>query len=112
MGLALKLIADNDVQLQGRREHRRSRVMLSAVMTTGAAEVAVVIRDISATGAMIATPVAPPKGSYVTLRRGAVCVVAQVKWTGGRKVGLHFRESIDEAALLVVIGKPPAAATH
>ena len=112
MAQVLRLIADNDVTGIGRRECKRSRVMLSAVMMTAAAEVAVVIRDISASGAMITTPVSPPVGSYVTLRRSEVCVVGQVCWTDGRKVGLSFRERIDEASLLVVIARPGHKAAH
>ncbi len=86
--------------------------MLSAVMMTAAAEVSVVIRDISANGAMITTPVSPAVDSYVTLRRGPVCVVAQVVRVDGRKVSLHFRELIDEDSLLVVIGRPGTVSAH
>jgi hypothetical protein len=109
---ALKLVAANEVAGQGRREYRRSRVMLSAVMMTGAAEVPVVIRDISSTGALLSTPVAPPECSYVTLRRGEVCVVGQVVRRDGNKVALHFREHVDEASLLVVIGRTRAVSKH
>ena len=112
MALTLRLIADNEVTGAGRRECKRSRVMLSAVMMTAAAEIPVVIRDISAGGAMIASPVAPPVGSYVTLRRGAVCVVAQVAWAQDGKLGLQFRERIDEASLLVAIGRSGTVAAH
>jgi len=109
---AVRLIPANEINDDGRREHRRSRVMLSAVMMTGAAEVPVVIRDISACGALVATPVVPPVGSYVTLRRNVVCVVAQVVRREGNRIGLHFREMIDEASLLVVIGRPITASAH
>ena len=112
MGLTLKLVADNDVVGVGRRECTRSRVMLSAVMMTAAAEIPVVIRDISSTGALVTTPVAPAPDSYVTLRRGNVCVVGRVVWREGRKVGLHFREQIDEASLLVVIGRSGLSSAH
>jgi hypothetical protein len=86
--------------------------MLSAVMMTAAAEVQVVIRDISENGAMIATPVCPPVGSYVTLRRGEVCVVGQVVWQDERKLGLQFRERIDEGSLFVVVGRPGTRSAH
>ena len=112
MELALKLVAENDLTGQSRRECKRSRVMLSATMMTGAAEVGVVIRDISSSGAMITTPVAPCVGSYVTLRRDAICVVAQVVWQEGRKVGLHFRGRIDETALLIALGRRGTVSAH
>ena len=112
MALTLRLIADNEVTGAGRRECKRSRVMLSAVMMTAASEIPVVIRDISTGGAMITTPVSPPLGTYVTLRRGAVCVVAQVAWAEDGKVGLQFRERIDEASLYVTVGRPGTVAAH
>lgn len=112
MAVALRIVADNDLLSDGRRSTKRSRVMLSAVMMTAAAEIPVVVRDISATGARISTPVSPPVGSYVTLRRGDVCVAAQVVWTEGRNVGLQFRERVDEASLLVVIGRPGTISAH
>jgi hypothetical protein len=112
MTATLRLIVENEIRGDSRRQKDRSRVMLSAVMMTAAAKVDVVIRDISENGAMITTSVSPSVGSYVTLRRGAVCVVAQVMWREGRKVGLHFRDSIDASSLLVVIGRPGATSAH
>ena len=109
---AIKLIPDFEVTGEGRRDCRRSKVMLSAIMMTGAAEVPVIIRDISANGALISTPVAPPVGSYVTVRRGVVCVLAQVVRQTGSRLGLRFRESIDEASLLVVLGQPALMSKH
>jgi hypothetical protein len=115
---ALKLVSANELVPanepfgESRRESRRWRVMLAASMMTGAAEVAVIIRDISSTGALISTPVGPPVGSYVTLRRGEVCVVGQVVRRGGDKIALHFRDVIDEASLLVVIGRSTARSKH
>jgi hypothetical protein len=83
--------------------------MLSASMMMAGTEVRVVIRDISATGALITTPVMPPEASYVTLRRSEVCIGAQVVWSRNGKAGLHFHERVDEASLLVVIGRPAKA---
>ena len=112
MELAFKPIAANDLAGLGRRECKRSRVMLSATMMTGASEIGVVIRDISSTGALITTPVSPCVGSYVTLRRDAICVVAQVVWQEGKKVGLHFRDRIDETALLIDLRRPGTVSAH
>jgi hypothetical protein len=105
MDAALKLVAESVAEggapEPSQRECRRSRVMLSASMRTGAADVAVLIRDVSASGAMITTPVSPAVGSYVTLRRDPVCVHAQVVWRDGKKVGLQFRDRIDEESLMI-----------
>ena len=109
---ALKLIPANEVAGEGRRECRRSRVMLSASMMTGAADIPVIIRDISSSGAQIATPVAPPVGSYVTLRRNDVCVLAKVVRRDGPRVGLEFRERIDEDSILVVVGRGGFVSKH
>ena len=112
MVAALKLISANDLTGCGRRASKRSRVFLSATMMTANAAINVIIRDVSSSGAMITTPVSPAVGSYVTLRRDAVCVLAQVVWRDGKKVGLRFQEEIDEASILVDLRRPGTVAAH
>ena len=112
METALRLVAENDLAGDGRRESKRSRVMLAATMMTGAAEIAVVIRELSSSGAMITTPVAPCVGSFITLRRDAICFVAQVVWRDENKVGLQFRDQVDETALLIDLRRPGTVAAH
>jgi hypothetical protein len=107
MAVALQLVQDEDAVAEARR-CKRSRVMLSATMTTAAAELPVVIRDISASGALVTSPVAPDAGAWVTLRRDPVHVHAQVVWRDGARIGLSFRDLVDEAALLVSLGRKPA----
>ena len=112
MGAVLRLVTEAEAAPEApaeARQRKRSRVMLSAVMTTGAAEIPAVIRDISSSGALITAPVAPEPGSWVTLRRDPICVHAQVVWREDKKLGLNFRDSVDEAALLISLGKRPAS---
>ena len=103
MAAALTLVPNDTDLAASRRAAKRSRVMLSAAMTSGATEIPVVIRDVSSTGALIVSPVAPDVGSYVNLRRDPVAVVARVAWRDGRKIGLQFRGEIDESALLIAL---------
>jgi hypothetical protein len=112
---ALKLVVDKEASTEAPvasteapRASKRSRVMLGATITHAAAEIRVVIRDMSAGGAMITSPVAPRVGSYVTLHRDPISVLAQVIWQRGQYVGLRFRDHIDEGLLLIAIGRRPA----
>lgn len=48
----------------------------------------------------------PPRGTFVEVRRGTVCVVGQVRWAYGGRIGIRAQERIDIAGLL---GDAPAA---
>lgn len=82
--------------------------MLSAILQTPAGAIAVRLRDVSQTGALIVSPVQPPVGSNVAFVRGPIWVAATVIRIEGSNVALRFREAIDKAALLVTIGRREA----
>ena len=110
---ALATNVANDEGFEELREAPRSRsVFLAADMQTGHSSFRVTIRNISSCGALIATPVTPPVGSYVTITRGMICVLAQVVRVDGREAALRFRQRIDETALLVAVGRPPLTSAH
>ena len=83
--------------------------MLSAILQTPTERIAVRIRDISQTGALLVSPVQPPVGSNVAFVRGPISVAANVVRVEGTNVALRFREAIDTAALLIAIGQPQAS---
>ena len=114
MVAAVALAAANDEDANAcRREARRLRVLLKATVTTASAETPVVVRDISSTGALVASPIQPRVGSYVLFRREGVAVRAKVVRRDGKLLGLQFQEQIDEAQLLICIGGvSPLAAKH
>lgn len=91
----------------GQRGAKRARVLLSAVLRTGLGDTPVRLRDMSSTGALIETGKALPVGTEVLFIRGATMVPARIAWAGPGKLGIQFAEPIDEAELLVHIGRRP-----
>jgi hypothetical protein len=82
------------------------RVLLAATVYSGINPLAVRLRSISRTGALIGSAVIPPAGSLVRFERGSVSVSARVVATGRSSFELKFREAIDEQDLLIVVGRP------
>lgn len=110
--LALAAANDEDA-IACRRGAKRLRVFLKAAMTTASAEMPIVVRDISSTGALVASPIQPRIGSYVLFSRGGLSVRAKVVRKEGNLLGLQFQDQIDEAELLICIGGvSPLVAKH
>lgn len=105
MGHLFAIAESNGESGVSRRAAERRRVMLSAILQTPAERIAVRVRDISQTGALLVSPVQPAVGSNVAFVRGAISVAANVVRVEGSNVALRFREAIDTTALLIAIGK-------
>ena len=95
--------AENFMQsaVGGKRAAKRARVLLTAKLETRTGEIDVRLRDLSRKGALLESAQLPPVGSEVVFRRGATAVSARVAWAGEGRVGLEFRDQIDEHELLV-----------
>lgn len=63
------------------------------------------ICNLSSRGLMAKCADPPPRGTFVEVRRGAVCVVGQVRWTYAGRLGIRTQEQIDVDGLL---GEAPA----
>ena len=87
--------------VDGNRAAKRARVLLAAKLEIGSGEIAVRLRDLSSKGALLECSQLPPVGAEVVFRRGATAVVARVAWAGEGRIGLEFRDQIDEHELLV-----------
>lgn len=108
MTQGLRLVrAGNDPAPVCRRSEKRARVLLAATLQNATGTWQVRLRNISSAGALIESPVVPPPGSFVLFSRGPIAVTSRVVWTDGTRLGLSFRERIDEHELLMVIGAPP-----
>lgn len=96
----------------GKREAKRSRVLLAARLRTEAGMIEARLRDLSRKGALVECNVMPAAGTQLTFERGDTAVPSRVAWASGGRVGLAFDYMIDESELLVHIGrrKEPAAA--
>lgn len=68
----------------------------------------IVICNVSSRGLMARTQVAPPRGSFIEIRHGSICIVGQVRWSAGARFGIRAQERIDIMGLLV--GRKTAAA--
>jgi hypothetical protein len=64
------------------------------------------ICNLSSRGMMAKCADPPPRGTFVEVRRGAVCVVGQVRWSYAGRLGIRAQDQIDVHGLL---GETPAA---
>ncbi|WP_166040060.1 PilZ domain-containing protein [Sphingosinicella sp. YJ22] len=104
----LKLIGEGG---ESRRRSIRNRVLMVATLHTSSREIAVRLRDVSATGARIEGAELPRPGADVILKRGAFEGFARVVWTSGNVAGIEFDEPIEETELMLRLnGLPPASA--
>ncbi len=55
----------------------------------------VTICNLSSRGLMARCENAPPRGAFIEVRRGASCIVGQVRWSHGTFFGVQARERID-----------------
>jgi hypothetical protein len=88
------------------REPRRT-VYLSARMRMGATWGDIVIRNISSRGLLVEGSSAPPRGTYLELRRGRHVIVARVAWSGGDRFGLQTQAPL---AVDAIVAEPGTAA--
>lgn len=57
------------------------------------------IVNVSARGLGLQTVRAPRPGGYVEIRKGNVCIIAQVVWTEGQRFGVRTQDDVDLRAL-------------
>ena len=69
----------------------------------------IVICNVSSRGLMARTRAAPPRGSFIEIRHGSICIVGQVRWSAGARFGIRAQERIDIMGLLV--GRKSAGTT-
>ena len=81
------------------RENRQ-KVMIKARMLDGAVWHDICILNCSPHGLGIQSASAPPRGSYVEIRRGRQSIVARVAWSKGHRAGLRSQDPIFIAALV------------
>lgn len=83
----------SDFRVASSAEHRaarRTNLMLAATIYADGDILAVRIRNLSETGALVEGATLPEKGASVLLSRNALQVPATVAWSGGGRCGIHF----------------------
>ena len=88
------------------RRSRRSPVLLSAKVELHGADVAVILRNLSAEGALIEGAQLPPEGATTTFRRNELAVKGRVAWVEGRYAGVSFDRQLEPDELLRHVPKP------
>lgn len=89
------------------REPRR-KVVLSARMRVGATWGDVCILDMSSRGLLIQGSSAPPRGSYLEVRRGRHVIVARVVWAQDHRFGVSTQDRLNVDA---IASEPGASAS-
>lgn len=77
-----------------KRTDQRSSMFLAAVMRAGAEQAPVKVRNMSANGAMVETPLLPTRGTSVDLMRGPLVARGTVIWSSVNRCGLSFPSEV------------------
>ena len=93
------------------RNTKRTRVLLAATLTTPAGPQKVTIRDISRSGAQVATQARIESDCDAIFKRGSLFVAARVAWVSNDEAGIRFYrelspEEIDGTLPLSVLRNP------
>jgi hypothetical protein len=88
-----------------KRNPRRSRVLLSAMLESSAGRQDVRIRDISIKGALLEAADPPPLGEKVILSCGDTSLKGKVAWHDEVLVGVEFTEPLTGSMLADAEGK-------
>jgi hypothetical protein len=90
------------------RRSTRSPVLLSAKISTGGSEVAVVLRNLSTEGALIEGADLPVEGSNTVFKRNELTVQGKIVWVEGRYAGIAFTRELGREELLRQVPRPRA----
>lgn len=93
------------------RKHRRSNVLMSAVVDVAGLSLDVKLRNLSEEGALIEGERLPVEGSEVYFRKGDIAVKGRVAWSAGKRAGIAFNSPITTEAVLHHC-PPPRALTR
>jgi Tfp pilus assembly protein PilZ len=102
------LTALEDLRERERREHPRKACSMRVTVTTPDLFSTDTIRDISAGGAFVETPVALSAGDQITLwfslpeRREPIMITGEVVWSPRKGVGVKFVSCLDKALIKMI----------
>lgn len=96
---------DESSMTQNRRS-RRSPVLLSARLEVDGVEVPVVLRNLSAEGALVEGAQLPREGVATQFKRNELTVKGRIAWVEGRFAGVAFDRHLQPDELLQHVPKP------
>lgn len=89
------------------RDSARRNMLLSALLRRGSDQAPVQIRNMSALGALIDSPVVPEPNSKVELIRGSYVAQGRVVWSEAKRCGIRFTSELSVNDWLVPIEAQP-----
>ena len=92
-----------------KQRSERRKLLVSARMRTDAGWSDVAITNASMRGLGLQTAHAPPRGTYVELRRGLLVINARVVWSNNHRFGVQTQDPVPIAALSAKPGTIAAA---
>jgi hypothetical protein len=96
---------DQSTAAQNRRS-TRSPVLLSAKIEVNGATVPVILRNLSAEGALVEGSNLPPEGATTVFERNALRVRSRIVWVEGRYAGVAFERHLAREELLREVPRP------
>lgn len=88
----------------GQRVSPRTNMFLTAVLQGAGFSSSVIIRNMSAQGALIEAPVFPPPGSEARMVRGSLAVACTVVWTKANRCGVKLASQVCVRDWLAPVG--------
>ena len=88
------------------RRSTRSPVLLSAKIDVAGTEVSVILRNLSAEGALIEGGRLPIEGAATLFERKELRVTGRIAWVHGRFAGLAFDRKLEREEVLHHVPKP------
>lgn len=88
------------------RRSQRSNVLMAAVIEADAGPFKVMLRNLSADGALIEGDFVPEPGSAVVFRKKDLVISGRVAWVNDRRAGINFDDKLDPETVLRHIPAP------
>ena len=88
------------------RKSGRSPVLLSAKLDVDGAQVAVILRNLSAEGALIEGGPLPSEGTTTRFTRNELSVQGRIVWVEGRYAGVAFDRRLEREEMLRQVPQP------
>lgn len=94
------LVQPEELAAGDQRVNHRTHLFVVATLSAGKVSTPVVIRNLSASGALVEGSVLPDVGTAVEIRRASLAVEGLVAWQSKNQAGIAFKSLIDVRAWL------------
>lgn len=91
-----------------KRRSPRAKLLMAASLEHGGRKLAVTLRDLSASGALVDGDHDLHSGAPVVLHKNDLAVAGRVAWVSGRRAGIAFSVTLDPETVLRNVPEPRA----